>query len=359
MTYTQSLLKSALVAAPLAVIGCGAQAADVVGTLQDQPQFSTLSKAIESAGIAESLHGKGPYTIFAPIDQAFADLPPGAGDYLMQEANQDELKTLLQYHVVEGRQLAPDDVAGKQTKLDTVEGDSLSVDGTGQMLLLVPSGLVVTRVGDRVVVERQVRAMSAPALEVAPAGAGGQQGQEQGQTEVTAQGNMPATKHQEQVLRDRPQTEQRQTSAETEGAMPASPHQEQVLRDQPASEAGGQGQQPAQTEVTAQGNMPATKHQEQVLRDQPQTEQRQTSAETEGAMPSSPHQEQVLRGQQGGEQQAGGQQMAASGTDQQGQDQDVLREANVIGQPIQADNGVIYPIDAVLVPQKILSQLEK
>jgi len=224
------------------------------------------------------------------------------------------------------------------------------------MVMLVPTGLVVTRVGDRVVVERQIQAMSAPAVEVAPAGQGGQQTQQQAQTDVTTQSNMPATKHQEQVLREEPQTEQRQTSAQTESAMPSSPHQEQVLREPPADRGSGQAQQQAQTDVTAQGGMPATKHQEQVLREKPKTEQRQTAAKTEGAMPSSPHQEQVLRGQQGSEQQ--GQQMAATSPGQQGQRQDVLREATVVGHPIEADNGVIYPIDAVLVPQTILSQLE-
>ena len=333
MTYTRSLLTAAAMAAPLAAIGFGAQAADVIGTLKDQQQFSTLSKAIELAGIAATLQSGGPFTIFAPTDDAFAQLPQGAGDYLMQPANQDQLKTLVQYHVVEGQQLTPEDVAGKQTELDTVAGDRLSVDGTGSMLMLVPAGL------------------SAPA----PA----DQGSAQAPTEVTAQGDMPASAHQEQVLKDQPATEQHQTSGQTEGAMPASPHQQQVLKDQPAeqggapaqAEAAAQGspstsgdQQPAQTEVTAQGDMPASAHQEQVLSEQPATEQRQTAGQTEGAMPASPHQQQVLKDQQ----QEG----------QAAQAQDVLREATVIAEPIQADNGVIYAIDAVLVPQKILSQLE-
>jgi Fasciclin domain len=60
-----------------------------------------------------------------------------------------ELKSLLRYHVVKGKELKPDDVLGKQTKVGTVEGDSLSVDGTGRMVMLVPSGLTVTRVGVR------------------------------------------------------------------------------------------------------------------------------------------------------------------------------------------------------------------
>jgi len=101
--------------------------------------------------------------------------------------------------------------------------------------------------------------------------------------------------------------------------------------------------------------MPASKHQEEVLKQHPKTEQQETMAQTEGAMPSTEHQREVLRGQQPGEQGGNGQQMAAR---ESGQEQGALREATVVGGPIKADNGVIYAIDGVLVPQSILSQVE-
>ncbi|HEX3209423.1 MAG TPA: fasciclin domain-containing protein, partial [Geminicoccaceae bacterium] len=104
--------------------------------------------------------------------------------------------------------------------------------------------------------------------------------------------------------------------------------------------------QQAQTDVTQQSNMPATKHQEEVLKQHPKVEQQQTMAQTEGAMPSTKHQREVLRGQQPGEQRASG------------EGQGALRQASVIGGPIKADNGVIYVIDAMLVPHSILSQIE-
>jgi uncharacterized surface protein with fasciclin (FAS1) repeats len=408
MTYGRSLLRAAMVAAPLSALGFSAQAADVVSTIQNQQQFSTLAKAIEAAGIANSLQGSGPYTVFAPTDQAFAQLPPGTIDHLMQQGNRDQLKKLLQYHVVKGKELQADQMIGKQAKVDTLEGGKLSLDGMGRMVLLVPTGLTVTRTGDQVVVRREVAAMSAPAVEVAPAG-GGQQAssssssangqqpasssssanatgtQQQAQTDVTQQSNMPATKHQEEVLRQHPKTEQQQTMAQTEGAMPSTKHQREVLRgqqpgeqsaQQQASSSNGQQQasgssgnqtyqrqasatdqnanQQAQTDVTQQSNMPATKHQEEVLKQHPQVEQQQTTAQTEGGMPSTKHQREVLRGQQPGEQQ-NGQQMAAR---ESGGNQGALRQATVIGGPIKAGNGVIYVIDAVLVPQSILSQVE-
>ena len=79
MTYRKSLLAAAVLAAPLGLAGFGAHAADVISTIQNQQQFSTLAKAIKSAGMAQAMKGKGPYTIFAPTDEAFAQLPPGAG----------------------------------------------------------------------------------------------------------------------------------------------------------------------------------------------------------------------------------------------------------------------------------------
>jgi uncharacterized surface protein with fasciclin (FAS1) repeats len=314
MTYPRRLFKAAVLAAPLGAVALSAQAADIVGTIEEQQQFSKLAEAIEQAGMAQSLQGGGPYTVFAPTDQAFEQLPQGALDELMKEENKDQLETLLQYHVVEGKELMAKDAVGKQTEVATLAGDSLSVDGSGQAVLLVPTGQTSSPAGQ--------------------------------QTEVTQESDMPATEHQQQVMREEPATEQQQTSSQAE--MPATPHQEQVLRgdQQPQQPTGstGQTQQHSgqQTEVTQQSDMPATEHQQQVMREEPATEQQQTAPQDTG-MPASPHQEQVLRGEQSGEQQM------AKG---------MLREAKVIEPDIQADNGVIHAIDAVLVPQSVLSKLE-
>jgi Fasciclin domain len=243
MTYGRSLLRAAMVAAPLSALGFGAQAADVISTIQNQQQFSTLAKAMKAVGIGTSLQGSGPYTIFAPTDQAFAQLPPGTMDYLMQPGNQDQLKKLLQYHVVKGNELQADQMIGKQAKVDTLEGGKLSLDGMGRMVLLVPAGLTVTRAGDQIVVRREVAATSAPAAGAAPAGGGDQQAQ----TDVTQQSNMPATKHQEEVLKQHPKTEQQQTMAQTEGAMPSTKHQREVLRGQQPGEQGAQQQASSDT----------------------------------------------------------------------------------------------------------------
>jgi uncharacterized surface protein with fasciclin (FAS1) repeats len=334
MTHTRTLLKAALVAAPLGVVGLSAQAADVVQTIQNQQQFPTFAKALKSAGMTDSLQGTGPYTIFAPTDEGFAQLPPGTMNYLMQQGNQAELKKLLQYHVVEGKQLTADQMIGKQAKVATVEGGKLSIDGSGRMVLLVPTGLTVTRVGDQLFVKRDVAALSTPAVEVAPAGQNGQQNGQQAKSGSNGQ---------------------QQASNSGSGQQPASDSNAGQTYQRPASASDTSADQQGRTDVTQRGNMPATAHQEQVLKGKPPTEQRQTMAQTEGAMPSTQAQRQVLRGQQPGERGGNGQQTAMR---ESGNETGALREATVVGGPIKADNGVIYAIDGVLVPQSILSQVE-
>jgi uncharacterized surface protein with fasciclin (FAS1) repeats len=327
MVYTRSMLRATVLAAPFGALALSAQAADVASTIQKQEQFTTLAKAIESAGIAQSLQGEGPYTVFAPTDQAFEQLPQGALDELMKEENQDQLKSLLQYHVVEGQEIAAKDAIGKQTDVDMVSGDRLSVDGNGQMVMIVPTGLTVTRVGDQVFVEREVAAVTAPAVEISPAGsdqsAQTQQGQQSGQ----------------------------QSQQQAQGAGSGSSGEQQTAASGQSQQQSGQGD--AQTQTAEQSGMPASEHQQQVMANQPSTEQQQTMPQDSG-MPSTPHQEQVLKGQQPGEQQ--GQQATAQG-DQQ--DTGALREAMVVEPDIQADNGVIHAIDAVLVPQSVLSMIEQ
>lgn len=81
---------------------------DVVATLDESGHFKTLVKAIEAAGLAETLKGKGPFTVFAPSDEAFAKLPSGTLEDLLKPENKDKLKNLLLTHVVPGQLLMAD-----------------------------------------------------------------------------------------------------------------------------------------------------------------------------------------------------------------------------------------------------------
>lgn len=93
--------------------------------------FDTLVAAVEAAGLAETLMGEGPYTVFAPTDEAFAELPDGTLESLLKPENRDQLRAILTYHVVPGRVTAQDVMGLESAK--TVQGAMLEVetrDGT-------------------------------------------------------------------------------------------------------------------------------------------------------------------------------------------------------------------------------------
>ena len=121
------LAAAALVAAPLALGASVAYAKDIVDTAASAGSFNTLIAAIEAAGLAETLKGPGPFTVFAPTDEAFAKLPAGTVETLLKPENKDKLVQILTYHVVPGRVMSGD-VAGKSTEAKTVEGSTLEVD---------------------------------------------------------------------------------------------------------------------------------------------------------------------------------------------------------------------------------------
>jgi uncharacterized surface protein with fasciclin (FAS1) repeats len=111
-----------LAGAALAVASSAAFAADLVETAASAGQFKTLVAALEQADLVDTLKGAGPYTVFAPTDAAFAKLPKGALDDLLQD--QKKLAAVLTYHVVPGKVMSADVKPGK---VRTVQGQSLTV----------------------------------------------------------------------------------------------------------------------------------------------------------------------------------------------------------------------------------------
>ncbi|MDG2406536.1 MAG: fasciclin domain-containing protein [Paracoccaceae bacterium] len=102
---------------------------NIVGVAEHVGGFSTLIAAIKAAGLEETLEGNGPFTVFAPTDEAFANLPAGTVENLLKPENKDQLVAILTYHVVPGKVLAAD-VVGNKLSPATVQGSTLSVDGT-------------------------------------------------------------------------------------------------------------------------------------------------------------------------------------------------------------------------------------
>lgn len=100
--------------------------ADIVDTAVKAGSFSTLVAAVKAAGLVDTLKGKGPFTLFAPNDQAFAKLPKGTVDELLKDI--PKLKKILTYHVVSGKVMSADVVKLKSAK--TVEGEDVKIDAS-------------------------------------------------------------------------------------------------------------------------------------------------------------------------------------------------------------------------------------
>ena len=110
---------------------------DIVDTIQSNGSYSKFLAALKAAGLAETLRAAGPFTVFAPSNEAFKKLPTGAFDGLLKPENRDDLVHILKYHAIAGR-LGSDELAGKKYKRKSVEGGELSLDGT--------AGVTVNRV---------------------------------------------------------------------------------------------------------------------------------------------------------------------------------------------------------------------
>jgi uncharacterized surface protein with fasciclin (FAS1) repeats len=102
--------------------------ADIVDTAVSAGSFKTLVAAVQAAGLVETLKGAGPFTVFAPTDDAFAALPAGTVDSLLLPENKAKLVSILTYHVVPGHVTAAD-VMGL-TSATTVQGGTLAIDTT-------------------------------------------------------------------------------------------------------------------------------------------------------------------------------------------------------------------------------------
>lgn len=104
---------------------------DLVEVAVDAGNFTTLVAAVQAAGLLETLQGEGPFTVFAPTDEAFAQLPEGTVEGLLEDP--EALAEILTYHVIPGRVLAADVIAAGEVEPETVQGDALDVrvmDGT-------------------------------------------------------------------------------------------------------------------------------------------------------------------------------------------------------------------------------------
>ena len=138
---------SAYAVAAMLVAASPAAAADIVETAVSNGSFKTLTAALQAAGLVETLKGKGPYTVFAPTDEAFKKLPAGTVETLLKPENKAQLTKVLTYHVVSGNVMSGD-LKGKTTNAKTVEGSAVRIDASGNTV----------KVDDAVVTQADVNA---------------------------------------------------------------------------------------------------------------------------------------------------------------------------------------------------------
>jgi uncharacterized surface protein with fasciclin (FAS1) repeats len=116
-----ALTASTLIAAP----AFASDMKDIVDTAVDAGSFTTLVAAVEAAGLVETLKGEGPFTVFAPTDEAFAALPEGTVEDLLKPENKDKLVAVLTYHVVPGKVMSGDLSNGMTAA--TVQGSPVTI----------------------------------------------------------------------------------------------------------------------------------------------------------------------------------------------------------------------------------------
>ena len=120
------------------------QTKDIVDTAVAAGSFKTLAAALQAAGLVETLKGKGPFTVFAPTDAAFAKLPKGTVEDLLKPENKAKLVAILTYHVVPGSVMAAQVVTMNGKEAKTVNGQSVKISVTGSTVKVDAANVVTT-----------------------------------------------------------------------------------------------------------------------------------------------------------------------------------------------------------------------
>ena len=134
MKNFKSMLGATAIAMTLAVVSLPAKAADIVDAAVSAGQFKTLVAAVTAAGLVDTLKGTGPFTVFAPNDEAFAKLPEGTVESLLKPENKSKLVAILTYHVIPGKVMSGD-IAGKKLSVATVQGGQVSVNAMSGVMI--------------------------------------------------------------------------------------------------------------------------------------------------------------------------------------------------------------------------------
>jgi len=138
----KKLITSAIAIIALGSVSFAEEKKDIVDTAVAAGKFETLVAAVKAAGLVDTLKGEGPFTVFAPTDEAFAKLPEGTVETLLKPENKEKLVAILTYHVVSGKVMA--ETAVTLDKATTVQGKDIKLEVKDGALTLNESAKVVT-----------------------------------------------------------------------------------------------------------------------------------------------------------------------------------------------------------------------
>ena len=133
---------AAVTALTIAFGAIGAQASDVLETAAANPNLSMFTKMVETAGIGDELKGEGPFTVFAPSDAAFEQVPDAMLEGWLKPENKETLARLIRFHVIPSKVTASD-LEGKTSELDTLSEQKMTVDGNSSPIF-VEEGAIET-----------------------------------------------------------------------------------------------------------------------------------------------------------------------------------------------------------------------
>jgi len=134
MRFFRTILATAFAGVLATAAFAGGMKKDIVDTAVDAGQFETLAAAAKAAGIAEALEDERPFTVFAPTDAAFAALPEGTLDALLQPENKAKLAAILTCHVIPGKVMSSD-IAGQELTPATMQGEMVGINAKSGVMI--------------------------------------------------------------------------------------------------------------------------------------------------------------------------------------------------------------------------------
>ena len=140
------LPRAVALAVPITIGAWTVQAADIVETAKQDGRFNDFLYLLDAAGMAETLAGEGPFTIFAPIDEAFDQLPPGTIDRLLPAEGPSPVEAVVKSHVVADAAIVTVQLLSRAVEVATMGGGTLAIDGTSGIVLVAPIEVALTDV---------------------------------------------------------------------------------------------------------------------------------------------------------------------------------------------------------------------